>query len=203
MSTQRHGDWLQTYTGRQFWPLDPRANEVCIEDIAHSLSLQCRFAGHCREFYSVAEHSVRVSVLVQEQFLRGERGTYGQHPSAEELAAHLALMGLLHDASEAYLVDVPRPVKRFLRGYSMVEDVCMEAICERFGLRWENNQEAWQWVKDADNTLLATEARDLMAAPPAPWEALPKPIGNRIEPWPSGHAKAMFMMRFNELQAAR
>ena len=57
----RKGDWMQTYTGRQFWPIDPRANEVHIEDIAHALSMMCRYNGHCRTFYSVAEHSVLVS----------------------------------------------------------------------------------------------------------------------------------------------
>src|ERR1700693_75116 len=54
----RKGDWIQTFTGRQFWPLDPRPEEVCIEDIAHGLSNECRFAGQCRSFYSVAQHSV-------------------------------------------------------------------------------------------------------------------------------------------------
>lgn len=48
------GDWIQTYTNKQFWPLDPRPEDVCIEDIAHALSLQCRFTGHVREFYSTA-----------------------------------------------------------------------------------------------------------------------------------------------------
>lgn len=201
--SERKGDWMQTYTGRCFWPLDPRADEVCIEDIAHSLSLQCRFAGHCREPYSVAEHSVRVSLLVQEQFLRDERGVYGQHPSAEGHAAHLALMGLLHDASEAYLVDLPRPVKPHLKGYSQAEDWVMEAICERFGLRWENNQEAWQRVKHADNVLLATEARDLMGPPPCEWAALPEPLEAVIDPWTWRQAAIAFLRRFDELGGVR
>ena len=54
----RKGGWIQTYTGRQFWPMDPRSHEVFIEDIAHSLSMMCRYAGHCERFYSVAEHSI-------------------------------------------------------------------------------------------------------------------------------------------------
>jgi hypothetical protein len=58
------GNWIQTFTGRQYWPLDPREGDVYIEDIAHALSLQCRFTGHCRSFYSVAEHCVRVSHVV-------------------------------------------------------------------------------------------------------------------------------------------
>lgn len=58
---QRRGDWMQTYTGRQFWPLDPLPEDVFIEDIAHALSMQCRYAGHVTRFYSVAEHSVLIA----------------------------------------------------------------------------------------------------------------------------------------------
>jgi uncharacterized protein len=91
MST-RTGDWIQTYTGKQFWPLSPLPEDIVIEDIAHALSMQCRFGGHVRTFYSVAQHSVHVSLLVEPQY---------------------ALWGLLHDAAEAYLVDLPRPIKKF------------------------------------------------------------------------------------------
>lgn len=61
--TERAGDWMQTFTGRQFWPMDPRPEDLDILDIAHALSLLCRFGGHCQRFYSVAEHSVHVSTL--------------------------------------------------------------------------------------------------------------------------------------------
>src|ERR1017187_10636100 len=80
-----HGS-ITTFSGIHFWPLLPNPADIRIEDIAHALSNQCRFAGHAREFYSVAEHSVRVSQLC---------------PPED------ALWGLLHDASEAYLTDVP------------------------------------------------------------------------------------------------
>lgn len=160
--TDRWGDWIQTYTGAQFWPLDPRPSEVRTEDIAHALSMQCRFAGHCRVFYSVAEHSVRVSQLLR---------AWGHPPLAQ-------LAGLLHDASEAYLVDVPRPLKPHLPGYSEIERRVMDAICERFGLpRWALATDArWGAVRHADAVLLATEARDLMAPQPVPWEGLPDPL---------------------------
>ena len=65
--TARVGDWIQVYTGGQFWPLDPRPEEIHIEDIAHALALTCRFTGHCREFYSVAQHSLLVSYYVADQ----------------------------------------------------------------------------------------------------------------------------------------
>lgn len=90
---ERKGDWMQTYTGRKFWPLNPRAEEVYIEDIAHSLALSCRFNGHCKVFYSIAQHSVLVSQIVK--------------PTQQ-------LIALLHDSAEAYLGDIIRPIKRFL-----------------------------------------------------------------------------------------
>src|SRR5690242_11754504 len=87
----RRGDWMQTYTGRRFWPLDPRVDDIDIGDIAHHLSLVCRFAGACREFYSVAQHCVGVSYVCDPKD---------------------ALWGLLHDAAEAYVGDMVRPLKR-------------------------------------------------------------------------------------------
>src|SRR5580704_6503205 len=82
--------YLSTYTGKKFFPYDPRPEQICIEDIAHGLSMLCRFVGQCRFFFSVAEHSIAVARL---------------------LPTNLKLFGLLHDASEAYLADLPRPVK--------------------------------------------------------------------------------------------
>src|SRR4051812_6540197 len=88
---QQKGDWMQTISGKAFFPLDPRPADVDIQDIAHALAFQCRFGGHVKEFYSVAEHSVRVSLICA-------------HEDAK--------WGLLHDATEAYLSDIVRPVKR-------------------------------------------------------------------------------------------
>ncbi len=178
MNDLRLGDWMQTFTGRQFWPLDPRAEEVALEDVAHSLAHQCRFAGHCRVFYSVAEHSVRVSRIVS--------------PAA-------ALWGLLHDASEAYLVDLPRPVKRHSaigEHYCTAEALVQRAVCERFRLPLEEPAE----IKNADNVVLMTEARDIMSAPPSPWrEIATKPLDEVIVPWSPMEAKETFLRRFYEL----
>lgn len=180
----RRGDWMQTYTGRQFWPLDPRADEVDLDDIAHALAHQCRFAGHTAGFYSVAEHSVRVS-----RYLLDTTGD-----------DHLALCGLLHDASEAYLVDLPRPVKRQpeMAAYSAAEDRVMAVIAERFGLpeRFDKDPR----VKHADVVLLATEARDLMRRPPNAWAPMPDPLPRIIEPWSPLEAKAAFLEAFARLQ---
>jgi len=173
--TGREGGWLQTYTGRQFWPLDPRASEVDIVDIAHALSNMCRFGGHCEEFYSVAQHSYLVSSIC---------------PPED------ALWGLLHDASEAYLVDIPRPVKAFLRDYKTYERDLERVIAKRFDLPSEMPES----VKRADNSLLATEARDLMKSPPFLWERLAEPLDSRIVPWSPAIAEEIFLRKFHLLQ---
>jgi hypothetical protein len=186
----RKGDWMQTYTGKVFWPMDPRSGDVCIEDIAHALSMQCRFAGHVREFYSVAEHSVRVSRLV-------ERWTHS--PLAW-------ITALLHDASEAYLVDVPRPVKPFLKGYSEAERAVQSCIHVAFSLdlidtpKWGSWRDIDKVIKQADNVLLATEARDLMVwPPPRDWHLSEKPLEGVIEPWSQEDAELRFLARFRAL----
>jgi hypothetical protein len=173
----RFGDWSCTYTGLQFWPLDPRAAEICIEDIAHALSLLCRFGGHCRSFYSVAQHSVLVSWHCDE-------------PDA--------LWGLLHDASEAYLMDLPRPIKHSagLERYREAEQLVMQAACDHFGLPTSMPES----VERADESLLATEARDLMpAASVARWTLSEHPLVGPIEPWSPERAEKKFLDRFHKL----
>jgi len=189
VTADRIGDWMQTFTGRQFWPLDPCADEVCIEDIAHALAHQCRFAGHTRAFYSVAEHSVRVSDYLLETL----------RPMLGDAVIEVALWGLLHDASEAYLVDLPRPVKRqaSMLPYREAEVVVTAAIAQAFGLqpRFDHDPR----VKHADVILLATEARDLMSRPPNAWEAMPAPLRGLLVPWSPADAEHAFMGRFLSL----
>lgn len=184
----RKGDWQQTYTGRQFWPLDPRVEDICVEDIAHALSMQCRFGGHCRVFYSVAEHSVRVSRLVEEWNVR--EGYSGNWRYTRCLSA------LLHDASEAYLVDVPRPIKPRLVGYKDIERGVMRAVERWIGVS-DGGCECGA-IKDANEVILATEARDLMKIT-KPWHLGAEPLAELIEPWSSERAEAAFIDRFNLL----
>jgi 5'-deoxynucleotidase YfbR-like HD superfamily hydrolase len=125
--------------------LDPDPAEVDARDIAHALSNICRFSGHVREFYSVAEHCIRVSL---------------------ELPPDLALAGLLHDASEAYLVDVPRPLKPALEGYQIAEDRLMFMLAGKFGFPWPMPEP----VRQADERLLVMEARALINGPLDEWE---------------------------------
>lgn len=175
---QRHGDFMQTYTGRKFFPMDPKPNEVCIRDIAHSLSLQCRYAGHCRRFYSVAEHSVHVA-----------RWLVGVAPEA-------ALWGLLHDASEAYLIDVPRPVKPFLTGYKAAEEKVMAAVCARFGLPIAMTAA----VHEADERIIADELVNLV---PMDWHARhDDPLGVTLRYWSPAEAEEEFLETFKALTGA-
>jgi len=177
----RQGDWMQTYTGRQFWPIDPRAEEVDINDIAHALSNMCRFGGHVKSFYSVAEHSVRVSWLAGDDH-------------------EMALAALLHDAAEAYVVDVPRPLKRFLPGYKEIEARVARVIEERFALA-PGVLDAPE-IKHWDETLLATEARDIMGGQSAgKWSLLATPLVDFIYPRSPKEAERSFLERFGELSA--
>jgi hypothetical protein len=176
-----HTDWIQTFTRKQFWPLEPRPQDIDIVDIAHALSNLCRYGGHVEEFYSVAQHCVLVSRVVPQEH---------------------ALRGLLHDASEAYLVDVPRPIKRSegMEAYRAAEQRLEAAIYERFGLPSEDPE----CIKTADNQLLRTEQRDLMKPAPAAWKdyrvgALPE----TIIPWAPSASRFAYLNRFSELTGER
>jgi uncharacterized protein len=174
---KRNGDWIQVYSGKQFWPCDPTPEEIDIGDIAHALSLTCRFTGHCESFYSVAQHCVLCSRIVPKEDSK---------------------WGLLHDASEAYIADVSRPVKPFLENYQALEFKLMYAVSKRFGLPWPIPQS----IHDADNVLVCTEARDLLRPAPASWgewsegiELLPI----TVMPLQPRAAEQQFLARFWEL----
>ena len=171
---------LRTYTGKLVKPLALEAQHIDILDVAHGLSNLCRFNGHCRQFYSVAEHSVRVSNI---------------------LPSHLQLWGLLHDAAEAYLVDLPRAVKTS-RGlgelYRMAENRAMQTLVARFGLEWPEPPE----VKTADRVLLATEIRDLLSVGAStPDCEMPSALPERIEPWIPVVAREKFLLQYEMLTA--
>ncbi|MEO5331336.1 MAG: phosphohydrolase [Magnetococcus sp. YQC-5] len=184
----RQGAWIQTFTGRQFWPMDARPDEIDIRDIAHSLSMQCRFNGHCRAFYSVAEHSVHVSRVASPEH---------------------ALWGLLHDSAETYLSDVPKPIKEALyifnpdgeegsrlSGVLVFEHKLLRVISRRFRLPDCLPPE----VLLADLQMLSTEKGFLMGKEPAAWEPMPEPLDRSIiKCWTPGQAEREFLNRFNEL----
>lgn len=166
---------MQTVTGGQFWPLDPRADEVKIIDIAHALSMQCRYSGHCLQFYSVAEHCCHVS---------------------DACPSESALWGLLHDASEAYLADVIRPIKPYLTNYKAIETQLMTCICERFGLPIEQPD----IVGELDRRILGNECAGIMAPPPVAWYYTGDLLPDLHLPcWSPAEACAQFLQRFNRL----
>jgi 5'-deoxynucleotidase YfbR-like HD superfamily hydrolase len=168
--------WIQTYRGRQFWPMDPQPEDIDILDVAHSLSMLCRFNGHCRAFYSVAEHCVRVS-----------RACLPEH----------ALWGLLHDIAEAYIGDIARPVKQQFQTIAETENRLLLAAAARFGLAWPIPHE----VAEFDEVLLATEARDLMQPAAADWRLRARPLAERIHAMEPAQAERAFLERFAELES--
>lgn len=181
------GDYIDTYSGLRMYPLDPRPNMVCFEDIAHALSQQCRFAGHTSKFYSVAEHCVHVSRQVPEEF---------------------AQAALMHDAAEAYLMDIPRPLKQFLwympnalsmQHYKTYETALLRVITNRFKLKWP-----WDGlpveVTVADCRMLSTEYMALVNEnPPLSVQAF-EPYVLSLGKWSPDQAKQAFWKRARELE---
>lgn len=130
-------DCIRTVSGIYVNVFEPTEDMICIEDIAHALSMQPRFGGHLPSFYSVAQHSASCCALAE-------------HP--HKLAA------LLHDASEAYLLDIPRPIKNRLANYKEIEHGLMLVIAKKFGFEWPLHQQ----VKDIDELMLQTEWHEIM-----------------------------------------
>jgi uncharacterized protein len=140
--------------------------------------MQCRFAGHCKRFYSIAEHSVHLSRYFEDR--------------------HLALWALFHDATEAYLTDVPRPIKPYLSNFVTIEDYLMQAIATRFYLPGATVPEQ---VKNADASIIHDERMFVMAMTDDEWEQISnfEPLGIFIECWSPIEAKAEFYQRYLEL----
>lgn len=184
--TARKGDWIQTFTGRQYWPLDPRPGDVDIEDIAHHLSMLCRYTGACKRFYSVAEHAWHVSFIVD---------------------VGLELWGLHHDDAEYVCNDIARPVKRSISGYDCIERMNMEAIQSALGLPGLSFKAAAA-IKAADNAMLLAEQHALMKPAPEKWAKIdvdPDQVawaGDRLAmhgPMDPPRAKALFLERHAQL----
>ena len=168
------GPTITLASGRLFDFLDPHGSDFDIYDIAHGLAHICRYAGQCRAFYSVAEHSILVADTVEE----------------------FAYEALLHDAAEAFIGDVTRPFKQLLPEYRRIEAAVEGAIIERFGM----DRRFKKIVKHADLRVLAAEQAQVMAPGCADWAAEaginPAPIQVRyMEP---AAAKRAFLSRFEK-----
>lgn len=174
--TWSRGGWMQTFTGRQFFPLSPEPLDIDVRDIAHALAMICRYGGHTNRFYSVAEHCVLMS---------------------EAVAPEHALWALLHDATEAYVGDMVRPLKQHMPDYCAAEDRLMAVIADRFGLDGSVPPDE---VKDADNRILLDERAALLPHPPAAWaQDHLEPLGVTISGWQPGLAELLYAERLRDL----
>ena len=169
-------EWMCTFSGVQYFPANPRVEDVRIVDIAHHLARLCRFTGAIKpEHYSVAEHSVHVSHTVPPEH---------------------AFAGLMHDAPEAYMNDVNRPLKRSLPDYKRIEQLNWAVIAEKFGLPPELPPE----VHEADVAVFFTEQALLLPPMPARDEHDAKaraPV--EILSLGPNAAERLFLTRFYEL----
>lgn len=185
-------NWIQLFTGSQFYPLDPKPEDFTLEDLAHGLALENRFNGASLLPISVAEHSVRVSLCVEGLAMASN------WPMNKVITAALAGWG--HDAHEALgWRDIARPLKHTpeFEPYREGCERCQEVVWEKFGIPIDH--EIAEIVHYADNVQLATEKRDLMAPPPSPWTGLPPPMPEYLEPWPWEQAECMFLSRYQHL----
>jgi hypothetical protein len=152
-------NFIRTYTGGKFWPLDPRPEEINIQDVAHHLANECRFSGATRCHYSVADHALRVSRLAEKMVMDAPGRRTHSHVM---VAREVALWGLHHDDSEGLgLRDLARPIKRsgpLGEIYRAIESMVMDAVIDRFDLMPHEPSV----VIEADAILCATEGRDLM-----------------------------------------
>jgi uncharacterized protein len=162
---------IRTYSGKYVNVFDPNPEDILIEDIAHSLSNQCRFTGHVPHFYSVAQHSLIVAKMATDEY---------------KLAA------LLHDASEAYLVDLPSPIKREIPEFKQIEERLLKVIAEKFGFEYPLPDE----VHRLDKLVLEREWE---------WVINPQPVERYVgksgfEIYPMYDAKEMFLRVFFDLK---
>lgn len=177
------GPWIQTEpTCTQFYSLDPRPEEIHLADIANSLSRTNRYIGHIRpEWYTVAEHSYLVSLLVPPEHAR---------------------VALMHDATEAFMGDIPRPLKKAIPQIAEFEERIWQALAIRFGLPTQIPAE----VTVIDNRILLDERNQLKGPPPAPWfdnghldGTLMTPLGIELLCLSPDAARSQFLFRCAEL----
>jgi len=190
-----------TYTGKMFSPFDPQSDDVDIKDIAHSLSMTCRFRGHIKQFYSVAMHSCMVSDKVSKGY--------------SIINPYLSIWGLLHDAAEAYLADIPSPIKdRFaiklhsLNNYNIyhisfkeAEERILKAIAIRYNLLWPIPIRFKKRIKKIDALVTLAEAYNLGFI----WPGMPE-ISNAVRCWETDLSRSnpkddesLFLDKFNYL----
>jgi uncharacterized protein len=170
-------NYIETGSGIRFEFLDPNTDMISIEDIANAISKQCRYTGHVHTFYSVAEHCCHLHDFTLDMTNNREN----------------ALIALMHDASEAYLSDIARPIKPHIQGYYDLEKVLEKKVAEKFNLEYP-----WpSWLKEIDTRILLDERAQAMNPSKNVWGMdHMKPLGVEIKFWRPERAQAEFLKRY-------
>lgn len=175
-------DFIETGTGIAFHFLEPKEDEIDIFDIANSLSNQCRYTGHVKKFYSVAEHCCHLYDYAK------TKAKY--HFEKFELKTIL-----LHDASEAYLTDIARPIKNHIPDYRKLEVRIEEVVASKFGIVYPYPA----WVKEYDMRILLDEREQVMRPSKNVWAVDgQEPLGVNINFWEPSEAFLNFLARYYE-----
>lgn len=174
------GPWKETYTGARFYLMDPRPEEIVFEDVVHSLSMQCRYTGHCLVWYSVAEHCCLLCDYVKEQG-RSARDQYEM---------------LMHDAPEFATGDISRPMKYGIPGLKPSLEHINVATAKAFGCQYPEPT----WLKKLDARMICDERAQNMVDSGNDWnhDKL-EPLGIKLKYWGQERAKAEFTRRYNRL----
>lgn len=176
-------EYMMTYTGKHFHPLDPQLDEICIEDIAHALSLICRGGGHFKQFFSVAQHCLCCA----------------REAKAQKQPLRIQLACLLHDAAEAYYCDLPKPVKERCNGYAQMEDRMLDIIFAKYLPGGALTAGEWKKVKEIDKLLLKYDLHEFLGYP-APQDAISTPPDyGSYDPYLIEQA---FLMAYDDLSGA-
>jgi len=180
---------ISTFSGRFVDVLEPMPEDISILDIAHSLSHSCRWNGHVRRFYSVAQHSVLVADLVEARLMltsefRKQLLMYRQERVRQ---------ALLHDAHEAYMSDVPSPIVVWISQLQSCERALAKAVSLRFATELSHYR---HFIHHADMTVRATEARDLCTCSEFLVSVTGQPLKERIRPWSPAKARRRFLQRY-------
>lgn len=173
--------FIETYTGRAFWPLEPKVEDVSIIDIAHHLSNQCRYSGATEATYCTAQHCCLLENFVSNK-MRGS-------PLDR-------LQILMHDCAEAYLVDIPRPVKQFMPEYRKWDHRITEVVREWLGIRGVPTP---SWQDEYDSRIVVDEHEQVMSNALDWGDDARNPLGIAISPWSPKVAEQQFLMRYADL----
>lgn len=198
INDNRYGDWAQTFSGKRFYALDPRPEDFDIRVVARALSQINRFGGHTLRQYNVADHSIRVAHTARRLYVdKYVKPSFGWKGELE--GAIVFKCGLLHEVGEAYIGDMVRPMKysNELKAFRDIENKILSVASIAFDSILDNLPYE---VKLADNILLVTEKRDLMA--PCQWgdwindiEVLP----DIIYPMTSLAAERLFLSSYDDV----